>query len=74
MMATSIVCILLRPSNPGIRTKKKSELTLTQTVTLSGTNVTVKGVSDKFKTVGDKVTGKSYSASNIIVQASTAVA
>lgn len=51
-----------------------SEITLTQTVTLSGTNVTVNGVSDKFKTVGDKVTGKAYTASNIIVQASTAVA
>ncbi|KAF3031394.1 hypothetical protein E8E11_001305 [Didymella keratinophila] len=50
------------------------QLTLTQTITLSGTNVTVKGLSDKFKTVGDKVTGKSYTASNIIINASSAVA
>lgn len=47
---------------------------MTQTVTLDGTNVTVKGVSDKFKVVSDKVTGKAYTASNILVQASTAVA
>ena len=47
-----------------------SELKPTQTVTLSGTNVTVKGVSDKFKVVGDKVTSKAYTASNILVQTS----
>ncbi|KAF3039425.1 hypothetical protein E8E12_009385 [Didymella heteroderae] len=50
------------------------QLTLTQTVTLSGTNVTVKGVSDKFKAVSDKVTGKSYTASDIIINASVAIA
>jgi hypothetical protein len=57
-----------------ISINKIPELTLTQTVTLSGTNVTVRGVSDKFKVVGDKVTGKAYTASDILVQASTAVA
>ncbi|KAF2628010.1 hypothetical protein BU25DRAFT_458388 [Macroventuria anomochaeta] len=50
------------------------QLTLTQTVALSGTNVTVKGTSDKFKRTCDKVTGKRCSASDILVQASTAVA
>lgn len=55
-------------------TNKRSELTLTQIVTLSGTDATVKSVSKKSKTLGDKVTGKSYAAANIIVQASTAVA
>ncbi|KAF9694419.1 hypothetical protein EKO04_007234 [Ascochyta lentis] len=50
------------------------QLTLSQTLTLSGTEVTVKGVSDKFKRTCDTITGKSCSASNIIVTASTGVA
>ena len=63
-----MICILIRNAD------KTTELTLTQTVTLSGTNVTVKGVSDKFKTVGDKITDKSYTASDIIINASSAIA
>jgi hypothetical protein len=50
------------------------ELTLSQTVEISGTEVTVKGVSDKFKTVSDGVTGKGFSAKDVIVEVSTAVA
>lgn len=63
-----IICILSRS------TDQSTELILTQTVTLSGTNVTVKGVSGKFKTVGDKITGKAYTASDIIINASSAIA
>ncbi|KAJ4982750.1 hypothetical protein SVAN01_11755 [Stagonosporopsis vannaccii] len=50
------------------------ELTLTQTLSLDNTNITVKGISNKFKRTCDGITGKSCSASSIIVEASTAVA
>jgi hypothetical protein len=64
----SRLCILNRS------TDNTTELTLTQTVTLSSTNVTVKDVPDKFKAVGDEATGKSYTASDIIINTSSAVA
>ncbi|KAH6632925.1 hypothetical protein C7974DRAFT_471207 [Boeremia exigua] len=51
-----------------------NELTLSQTLTLDETEVTVKGVSDKFEMVSDGITGKSFAASNILVTATTGVA
>ncbi|KAJ4335270.1 hypothetical protein N0V95_008943 [Ascochyta clinopodiicola] len=51
-----------------------NQLTLSQTVTLGETEVTARGVSDKFELVSDGVTGKNFAASNIIVTATTGVA
>jgi hypothetical protein len=56
------------------RANETPELALSQTVTLDGTEVTVKGTSDKFSTVSDGITGKGYSAKDIIVEVSTGVA
>ncbi|KAJ4331360.1 hypothetical protein N0V95_009897 [Ascochyta clinopodiicola] len=51
-----------------------SILTLTQTVELSGTNVTVMGTSQPFTTKLDPIRGKGGSAHNITFQATTGVA
>ncbi|KAH6644456.1 hypothetical protein C7974DRAFT_419942 [Boeremia exigua] len=50
------------------------QLTLSQTVSIANTNVTVKGVSDKFYRTCDSVTGKFCTASGIIVNVNSAVA
>ena len=68
-MVTCIVCTYVTANTSSTGTNRISELTLTQTVTLDGTNVTVNGISDKVKILSDKVTGESFFDPNILVQA-----
>lgn len=68
------MCTPPNASLSSTRIDKLSALTLSQTVTLSGTNVTVKGESGKFATTGFEVTYKNYEVKDILAQASTGVA